>query len=157
MTASKKYQQKARELAIAIDIAIDAFNSKRTDLSDSQKQKIIESYLAMKEMAINPTPQFRKIKSLEYLVEAALAPFQEDAGYYVDYFWRRITSANLNFQREDKLQKILDRGRITKMIEYDYVVENIVIAQQENRITQPQVAKLNSILTDFESKKRRPT
>ena len=57
--------------------------------------------------------------------------------------------------REDKLRKILNRGEIRGLIEYDYVVDLINTAEQEGRISTAESAKLNSMIGAFANRKRK--
>ncbi|MCH2045126.1 MAG: hypothetical protein MK212_13500 [Saprospiraceae bacterium] len=149
----RNYTDEANKLTKAIDIAIEAHQKYQPDdLTKVQVDQAIAAYKQYKEMALNPAPQFKKIASLKYLIEAVFTYFQEASGKTVEYFWKRIQEENLDYKRENKLLKILKRGKIKGRIEYEYVVDIIVIAEQEKRISTEEVKQLNQMIADFESK-----
>jgi hypothetical protein len=102
--------------------------------------------------ALNPLPQYKNLASLKYDVEAVFTIFQEGAGEYVEYFWRRIKEEKLDYERENKVRKILDRGNIRGDNEYNYVTDILVPAQQSGFITQAEAKQLSDMLGRFEAK-----
>ena len=61
---------------------------------------------------------------------------------------------NLGYVREDKLRKILDRGKIKGRIEYELVIDSIVVAEQEERITKQEATQLSEMIGEFETRRK---
>jgi len=57
---------------------------------------------------------------------------------------------NIDYPRENKLAKVLKRGKINNKTEYDFVVDVIVPYLQELLINQEQAALLSKMIGDFE-------
>ena len=152
MKTSRNYKDESEKLAKAIDIAIDVFKKFAPfGLSQSQLSATIKTYEEWKENALYPEPQFKRLAFLKYLIDSILTPFQEGAGEAVEYFWKKISESNLDYKRENKLEKILAQNKIKNRVEYDYVTDMLVIAKQENLITQEQSMKLAQMLGNYEN------
>lgn len=150
-----KYNEQAKTLAIAIDIAIKAFQTYPPYGSNqSQVDHMVNTYLQFKNEALNPKPQYKNLGSLKYSIEAVFTFFQECAGKAVDYFWEEIKKNNLPYKRENKLVKILKRGKIKDSIEYDFIIDVIVPYQQEGLLTADERNNLNQMISVFENKKK---
>jgi hypothetical protein len=151
MKVKRNYKDESEKLAKAIDIAIESFRKFNSfNLTESQVDTVIKAFEERRFFALNPEPQFKKLASLEYLIEETFTPFQDGAGEAVEYFWKKIAEANLDYKRENKLRKILDRGKIKGRIEYEYVTDMIVIAQQENMVTNDEAVQLSEMLATYE-------
>jgi hypothetical protein len=148
MAERKQYETEVSRLARAIDLAIDSFKSyPPKDFGKDEIVHVIKVYSEWKTAVLNPIPQYRKLASLKYKVADVFTFFQESSGETVDYFWKQIDKESLGYIREDKLRKIIDRGKIKGRIEYDLVVDLIVIAEQEEFV------KLSSMIEAFENRK----
>ena len=110
---------------------------------------VISCYHEFKDDALNPEPKFRKIASLKYTIENVFTYFQESNGKDVEYFWKKIEEQKLDYAREDKLGKILKRGKINNRIEFDYVTDIIVVAEEEKRISENEAKKLAEMITEI--------
>jgi hypothetical protein len=156
MKSKKDYTTESIQLAKAVDIAMDAFQKHPpSDYSQDQLAQIISSYLVWKEQVLNPEPPFRKLASLKYLQEAIFTFFQEANGPLVDYFWENIKMMNLDYVRQDRLYKILKRGKINGHSEYDYVTDIIVAAEQEGKITKDESAQLCRMIEDYLQRRKK--
>lgn len=156
MPAKKEYDVEASRLVKAIDLAIDAFKSfPPTVFSKEQIEHFANTYTEWKFSILNPASAFRNIRSLDYRVADVFTFFQESTGEAVEYFWGRVNADELGYLREDKLRKILNRGEIKGLIEYDYAVDLINTAEQEGRISTAESAKLNSMIGAFANRKRK--
>lgn len=80
--------------------------------------------------------------------------FQEGNGETVEYFWQQLSKENLGYLREDKLLKIISRGKIKGRLEYDLVIDNLVAAQQDGRITEHEAKQLNKMIDVYESREK---
>ncbi|GEP50680.1 hypothetical protein FNO01nite_13520 [Flavobacterium noncentrifugens] len=151
MKIRKNYNDEVIKLSKAIDIAVRAFD--KSDLKD--KDWIIQCYKEWQRRLFDRDDFFKKMASLKYDIEHVFTYFQEGAGKEVEYFWKELERQKLDYQREDKLRKILDRGKIRGRIEFEYVTDVIVPAEQEKRITEEEAKQLGKMLYDFEFKKRK--
>ena len=151
MKKRKAYKEEAAKLAKAIDIAIEAFENKcPADFEESHKKHVISFYHEVKNTCLNPEPQFNNLTSLKYSIQDVFTYFQESAEPTVEYFWNRIKEENLDYKRENKLEKILNRGRIKDRVEYEHVTDLIVAAEQEGLTTKKETKKLSSMLGEYE-------
>lgn len=152
----RSYEEEAIKLSKAIDIAIEAFEKFPREIwSEQVLAHIISCYREWKENALNPEPKFRKIVSLNYIINDVFTIFQESNGNDVEYFWKQIREQNLNYIREDKLGKIIKRGKLKNRIEYEYAIDLIVAAKQEKLITESEAKKLAEMIGEFELRKRK--
>lgn len=155
MPSKKDYTIEAGRLAKAIDIAIESFEQYPPDEWESSHiRHIVKVYSEWKYSALNPTPEYKKITSLNYMVQDALTFFQEGTGKAVDYFWKRVAEEELGYERVDRLRKVLDRGRIRGRLEYDQVTDTFIAAKQEGRITEGEASRLGEMIGEFEKRKR---
>jgi hypothetical protein len=150
------YNTEALKIAKAIDIAIDAFTKyPPKDFTKENIDHVVNVHYEWKNSILNPEPKFRKIASLKYHIQDVFTYFQEGAGETVEYFWRQLAKENLGYAREDKLRKIIDRGKIKGRIEYGIVIDSIIAAEQEKRITKQEAKRLSEMLGEFESGRKK--
>ena len=162
--ASKKYIEARDNLVKAIDLANEALlkypngKEKQGFVYDGISYTVLEWMIKwlneVKNRRLNEEKKYETLQSLKYSIEDVFTYFQEAAGPDVDEFWRLIKEANLPYERENKLEKIMTRGRIRNDIEYDYVIDTIVPFQQEGILSNGDVKKLNEMIEKFESKRR---
>ena len=81
--------------------------------------------------------------------------FQEGSGPTVEYFWQKINEAGLDYVRENKLEKILKRGNIRGRIEYDYVTDMMVVAEQLGMVSKEEAQQLSNMLGAYEQRAKR--
>ncbi len=136
------YLVQSNEVAKIIDIAIKAFSINPPDVGEEGIKQIIKSYLHYKEKVLNPEPQYLNLTSLRIGKNDVLTYFQETNGKTVEYFWKEIEASGINVQRVDKYQKIFKKGKITNEIEYDFVIDTMIPMNQEGKLTQDQLDKL---------------
>lgn len=154
--ASKKYIEARDNLIKAIDLANEALlkypngKEKQEFVYDGISYTVLEWTIKW----LNEEKKYETLQSLKYSIEDVFTYFQEAAGPDVDEFWRLIKEANLPYERENKLEKIMTRGRIRNDIEYDYVIDTIVPFQQEGILSNEDVKKLNEMIEKFERKRR---
>ena len=147
------YMKKAQNLGRAIDIAIEVVKKNPPkDYDQSHINHFIETYLDLKEMALNPKPEFATTKSLAYLIDDVFTYFQEGTGEDVNIFWQEIKKAELPYKRENKLSKIFKRKRIKNQREYDLVIDTMIPYQQLGLIDDADIIVLNKFISDFEQK-----
>ncbi|MBQ6561477.1 MAG: hypothetical protein U0K66_06700 [Paludibacteraceae bacterium] len=162
--ASKKYIEARDNLIKAIDLANEALlkypngKEKQEFVYDGISYTVLEWTIKwlneVKKRRLNEEKKYETLQSLKYSIEDVFTYFQEAAGPDVDEFWRLIKEANLPYERENKLEKIMTRGRIRNDIEYDYVIDTIVPFQQEGILSNEDVKKLNEMIEKFERKRR---
>lgn len=150
------YDTEAIKLAKAVDNAIDSY-SKYPPKGFTQENLdfVVNLHYEWKNSFLNPEPKFRKIASLNYDIQAVFTYFQEGAGEAVAYFWEQLTKENLGYVREDKLRKILDRGKIKGRIEYELAIDSIVAAEQVGKITKLEAIQLSEMIGGFETRRER--
>ena len=154
MAKTRTYESESQKLVKAIEIAVETFRDKCPEnFTPEHQEHFIKTYLGWKESCLNPERKYRNLNSLKYDIEAVFTYFQEGAGPTVEYFWKRIKDENLDYTRENKLSKILDKGKIRTRIEFDYVIDMFVIAQKNGMITRDQAIKLSAMIENFEQKR----
>lgn len=154
MPKTRTYETESQKLANAIDIAVEAFTNVCPENFTLENQNhMIKTYQGWKESCLNPEPKFRNLSSLKYEIDAVFTYFQEGAGPTVEYFWNRIKGENLDYKRENKLKKVLDRGKIKGRVEFNFVIDMFVVAQQNGMISQEEAEQLNVMLEKFEQRK----
>jgi hypothetical protein len=145
------YEKKANQLVRAIDIADQVISESLTIPADLKKQLLFFSSKT-RSMALNPEPQFKRVASLKYLENDFLIYWNETAGVDSDKFWQLISGGGLEYKNKNTMQDILRRNKIKNVQEYDYIIDNIVVAEQTGSITNNQVIQLNNLLAEFESR-----
>jgi hypothetical protein len=152
-----KYLEKANYLASAIDIGVlIILNYKPIKYFDTNDSALsfVNRMNELKNKALNPNPEFRKISSLKYLEDAFFIFFNEGSGDTIEAFWKKLKEENLPFKRENKLKKILNRKKIANDIEFDFLTDVLVPYIQEGLITQEEELLLKQYIGDYEGKKR---
>ena len=153
--ASEKYNDAARNLIKAIDIAIEVIKANPPKGLNQQHVKIVlESYNGFKESLVNPNPKFSNLGSLKYKVQDVFAYFQEASGETVNEFWKKIKEAGLPYERENRIEKLLKRGKIRNQMDFDYVIDTIVPLQQEGVLSNDDVEQLSKMITHYENRKK---
>lgn len=153
--ASEKYIEQSTNLIKAIDIAIDVIRTTPPKgLNQQHVQVLLESYNGFKKQIIEAEPKFQTLASLKYDIENVFTYFQESSGETVNKFWEKIKEAELPYKRENRIEKLLKRGKIRNQIEYDYVIDTIVPLQQEDILSNDDVEQLNKMINHYESKRK---
>ncbi|KRB54698.1 hypothetical protein [Flavobacterium sp. Root186] len=160
---TEKYKIASENLAKVVDIAITVFQEfppkgwKEHYLSKDKNQidHFVELYREFKENSLNPEPKFANMQSLKYMIDDVFTYFQESHGQCVEEFWKQIKAQNLPYKRENKMMKILKRKKINNIQEFDFVVDVIVPYEQEGLINQDEVVLLNTLLAEFETRKKK--
>lgn len=156
MKQKVNYEIEALKLSKAAEIAIEAFKIfPPKDWNEETLLHVQNCYNEWRDGALNPKPQFKNLASLKYKIKEIFTIFQEGSGDFVEYFWKEIKNQNLDYVREDKLLKILKRGKINNKIDYEYIVDIIIPAEQENRITNEEAKLLTEMIGIFETKKKK--
>jgi hypothetical protein len=149
------YQEEADRLAKAIDLAIESFEKYcPAGFEKHHLDHTISCYQEWKKKCLNPEPRYRNLSSIKYSIQDVFTYFQEAGGDTVEYFWKRINEEGLSYSRENKFKKIIKRGKIKGKVEYDYVKDMIVVAEQVGLTTSEETHKLNQLIADFESRKK---
>jgi hypothetical protein len=149
---NRNYETEAIKLAKAIDIAIDAFvKYPPKDFTEEHIDHVVSVHNEWKNAVLNPEPKFKKIASLKYDIQNVFTYFQESSGETVEYFWRQIKNESLDYVREDKLRKIIERGK-KGQIEFDLVTDSLVAAEQDGQITKEQAGQLSRMIGEFEKR-----
>jgi hypothetical protein len=88
--------------------------------------------------------------SLGQLESAFFTSWNEDSGRHVDEFWRLIAANELPYTRKDVIGTVLARGVIRTRAEYDVIVDSLVVAQQDGRISVDQASRLSEMIGRYE-------
>jgi hypothetical protein len=147
------YEDRAIRLAKAVDIALQIIDQSN-DISVDLKKAMISFSEETKYMALNPKPQFKKVASIKYLESDFLTYWNESIDNHVDEFWNELYKNNIDFERKDTIQKVLKRGKIKDIHEFNNIIDNIVVAEQIGRINKEQVIELNNMIGDFEDRSK---
>ncbi|MBD1391813.1 hypothetical protein [Mucilaginibacter glaciei] len=155
MPIKSKYDEQSKFLAQAIDIAVNSFNLFPPKGWDKNVlEQVVNAYTRFKNNALNPEPQFKNMRSFQYILNDVLTYFQESSGSAVDNFWVEIRKNHLPYIRENKMAKILKAGKIKHDIDCDFVIDTIVPYQQEGLINGEQILLLNKMIANFENKRK---
>lgn len=155
MKKKRSYQEEAERLAAAIDIAIEALQTEcPVELDKHHQEQFISFYADMKQSCLNPEPQYRNLASLKFSINDTFIYFQEGTGKTVEYFWKKMAQTKLGYQRENRLEKILKRGKIRGRIEFDYVTDMLVVAEQTGMIDKNESKELSAMLGNYELKNK---
>jgi hypothetical protein len=148
-----KYQTELENLIRACEIAIQTYSNfwpKHLKKSDLDWTILCEN--ERKNRLINRKTPFNTLVSLKDVYEEIFTYFQEGSGQMVDEFWKLIKESGLPYKRENKLAKILKRGKVKNHIEYDFIKDVIGPYLQDNMITTIEAELLDSYLMAFEVK-----
>ncbi|MFC3812820.1 hypothetical protein [Lacihabitans lacunae] len=151
-----KYQTEIENLRKACDIAIEAY----TNYSPKNwKQSDIDWFVLCtnqtKSGLIDRKPPYNNLSSLKYEYQDVFTYFQEGSGQTVEEFWKIIREEGLPYKRENKLAKILKRGKVKSHIEYDFIKDLIGPYKQEGIISESEESFLDGILVAFEVKNKK--
>ncbi len=153
-TGIDKYLLEATKIGVAIDIAIKSLEKYPNKEWDKETlTHIIKTYSEWKNDALNPETKYRNLTSLKYVKDNVLTLFQESSGDAVEYFWTQIKKENLDFIRENKMEKILKRGKIKNEIELNFIIDVMIPYQQEGMVTQEEMININEMIKKFSEKK----
>ena len=156
MAKKRTYQDEVEKLLKAIDISIDSYKTYPPKDWTLEIIKMVSSNLEKdKTRILEAEPKFRTLASLKYDIEAIFTYFQEGTGQTVEYFWRKLKESKLDYIRENKLEQILNRGKIRGRIEYEYVTDMIVVAEQVGLTNKTDSKKLSEMIGEYESKKKK--
>lgn len=146
MSKRRNYNDAVKEFVKAVDLSLETKKKYHPEQDISHEQ-------GLKQMAENAEPPFKSIRSLKYLEEALFTYYNEAQGEDVNYFWSLIKSNKLPYERENKLEKILTKNKISNIHEYDFVIDNLVVYQQEGLITTEQATTLSRLIGEYEQRK----
>lgn len=151
-----KYQLELENLDNACDIAIEVYG--KYPPKGWSKEDVEWSISCRKETKnglIDRKPPYNNMSSLKYEYQDIFTYFLEGSGQTVEEFWKRIKERELPYKRENKLAKILKRGKVKNHIEYDFMKDVIGPYLQDGIISQNEAGLLDSILVAFEEKNKK--
>ncbi len=151
--SKKVYETEAELVVKIIDIAIESFvNAPPSDYNPKDIKQSVDVFLDYKNEIINPLPEFKNIRTLNYVQYVVLTYFQEANDSAVDYFWEKVNSNNLPIKRINPLEKIIKRGKIKNHIEYDTVIDLFPTLMENKTISDEEIKKINNMILAFENK-----
>lgn len=149
----QSYQERAEMLAKAVDIAESVIKESST-LSEDVKSHMLQWEQQVKQMALNPKKQFKRVASIKYLENDFLTYWNEATGPDVEEFWSMVARSGIVYKRKDVLGAILKRGKIKDIHEYEYLTDSLVVEQQTGRINRDQANELSRFLEEFERRNK---
>ena len=149
MKKSNKYELLLKELVTLIDIAEDVV-TKSTTFDPLLSKPLLNYGEEMKHLILNPDPKHANLKSLRFVENDFLIFWNESKGAEIEDFWKKVYKANLSFRRKDVINKVLKRGRIKNIHEYNNIVDNIVAANQIGKINESEMKLLSNYIGEFE-------
>lgn len=147
-TKRKTYQQRAEQLAKAVDIADNIVQESKV-IPEESKAYFLNYGKQVKSMALNPEPQFKKVASIQYLENDFLTYWNEADGSDIEKFWLELHQNEIDYERKDTIQVVLKRKKIKDIHEYNAITDNIVVAEQLGRITKGQAIELSQLIGGY--------
>ena len=151
MNRKDNFFAKWNDLLKAIKIAkAIATNSKILD--GNQQSNQINYYNILIDLLENPRKEHQNSKSLKSLESDFLYYWNEAQNDDTNKFWDEIQNSGLKFKRKDKLNEVFKRGKIKNEIEYNYIIDIMIVAFQLGKINEEQFKLLNKYVGEFEKK-----
>lgn len=151
--ARQTYEQRAEQFAKVCEIGIEVLTE--AEISADEKKRMVGMCSSDKEMALHPLPIYKRIDSLKCIEAEHFWYWNEHNGRHIDEFWKQIKDAGLAYERKDMFKRILQRSRISNMQEYDFVIDEILVAEQTGRISIDEVRRLNNYLSCYEKTRQK--
>jgi hypothetical protein len=148
-----KFQKKFNQLKSAIKIG-NVVIMNATKVEQKEKDDYLRGWNEQLKQLDFLDEKFKNLRSLAYLEDDFLIYWNESMGNHVEEFWKLLSSNNIEYERKNVLLDTLKRGRIKNIHEYHTIQDGLVIAFQEERITQDELEQLGSILSKYEEKNR---
>lgn len=142
------YEQRAEQFSKVCDIGVQVLIE--AEISADEKERMIGLCSSDKQHALNPLPIYKQIGSLKCIEAEHFWYWNEHNGSHIDKFWGKVKEEGLDYERKDLFQRILKRGKISNLQEYDYVIDEILVAEQIGRISIDEVRRLNNYLSNYE-------
>lgn len=149
---SAKYLARARAFAEAVDLAVAIRAA-----PPWEDQGLVEHYYWCKERALPPyaDPVNANLRGLAELENIFFTEWNEGSGEHVERFWQLVAERGLPFERKDIVRDVLNRGRITNVMEHQTIADSIVIQRQMGKISVAEAEKLAKMLGQFEERTNR--
>lgn len=148
---SQTYKERKEMFIEALSIG-DVIISATNETEENVKTAFLKFSDNVRSALSDPDPKFQNLKSLAYVENDYFAYWNEATGEHVEKFWKEMSTRSFPFGRKDILQAVLKRKKIKDEHEYHYLVDSIVVLQQEGRITHDEAALLSRYMDDFENK-----
>lgn len=146
-----KYEEEVQSLVKAMDIAIEVLQKYPPEgWSTNDIEFTVKIYNEDKHMALED--KIKSISSLRQFENECLAFFQESGGEAVEQFWKAVKEEDLPYVRENQLEKILKKKKISNDAEFNYVIDTLVPMQQNGMINREQALALSNYLGDYENR-----
>jgi hypothetical protein len=95
---------RAQQLLKAIGFSEDVIRASET-LSSAQKRIMLDGLEKMRTLVSNPEAAFKNVRSLAYLEQAVVQPWNEQKGPEAEAFWTRVRAAGLDYQQGKTLRE----------------------------------------------------
>jgi hypothetical protein len=143
---SAKYVERSGQFTRAVDIGARV-------LADRPQDRAMVEFGEMIKDLLQRPPQ--TVAGLRHLESAFLTYWNEATGRQIDRFWELVAAEGLPFTRRNVLADVLARGRINNAAEHEVVIDSLVGAEQEGRITADQAARLSDMAGRYERRRSR--
>ena len=148
------YKDRLQRLFRTLDISKEILST--TDLISKDEKKAHLVFIEQtQELLLNPEPQHKNSKSLEFVENTILTYWNEASGPHIEIFWERLDGEAIDFIRRDIIRDVLSRKKIKNIHEFDHIIDSFVIAQQTGRMTNDEAEEMNSYIQEFESKQKK--
>jgi hypothetical protein len=146
-SASQSYEAEANDLLAALRISSDVV-AESTLYKTNEKKLILKQLSGIEKLLSHPEPAFKNSKSVAFLRQAVIQPWNETACADAGKFWKRVKTAGLLFKPQDVLLEILRRRKIRNEIEYELVTD----AFSNGKLSRPKINLLNQMVATYEIK-----
>jgi len=98
------YLERVEHLMKAIAISEEVIRASK-EFPTSEKRQLLAHLQQIRDLAANPEPAFRTLRSLASLEQPVVQPWNEESGPDADAFWERSAAAGLVYQRGKTLRE----------------------------------------------------
>jgi hypothetical protein len=145
---SKDYATRAAQLASAIAISENLIRDSKS-FSPEQKQIMLTGLESMRRMMADAKPASKTVRSLAFIEQAVVQPWNETSNEDAEKFWQASASAGLDYVRRDVLRDVLSQKRIRDQPEYEVVVDTVDANEDSGKITAAEAAALRRMINAF--------
>ena len=151
MTKTRQtYESRSALFAKACDIGYEILS--KAEIPEEEKQREPRIILSDKDMALNPLPQYKRIDSLKCIEAEHFWYWNEKSGPHIREYWKAISKAGLPYKGKDIIALVLKRGRVKDIYEFDFLKDELFVAEQTKRLTSAEAQTIKAAMVKFEFK-----
>ena len=144
----KGHAERAAQLRKAIAISADVIRNSKS-FGSTQKETMLSGLESIRQLS-SAAPSTKTGKSLAYIEQAVVQPWNEVANEDAEKFWQAATAAGLEYERRDVLRDVLSRKRIKDQPEFEVIVDTVDASEDSGKITGEEAAALRKMIVAFE-------